>query len=196
MTTEPVHSKKYRIMVIGGPAATGKTTVATNLVKGFEKYKHISLEYLEGDSLHPQVNVDKMAKGIPLVDEDRWGWLQNISEKSCEIAKIEPNHEKCCVVTCSSLKKKYREFMQSKAPQAEFHFVILNASREELLERMAYRKGHFMKANMIDSQLADLELPTSAEKESSIIDIGNKSVEDVDKEVFDVANNFFLSEVK
>ncbi|CCH57965.1 hypothetical protein TBLA_0A01650 [Henningerozyma blattae CBS 6284] len=185
--------KKYKVIIVGGPSATGKSTVAQNLVSNFAKYDHVHLEYLEGDALHSQENIDKMAKGIPLEDKDRWGWLKKIAIKSIDVAEMDKDVEKCAVVTCSSLKKNIENILEKIGKKADFLFIILNASRADLMERMKYREGHFMKANMVDSQLRDLELPTAEEVKEGVVveEIGGKSVEQVDADVLAIAENFF-----
>lgn len=167
-----------KVLVLAGTAGTGKSSVAEMLVKHHIK-NYPELEFLEGDSLHPEVNVLKMKEGIPLQDEDRWDWLQKVSELSSESAK----KHGLCIVTCSSLKKKYRDFIRATSPDTNFYFLFLYADQAVILQRLELRKGHFMKANMMQSQFRDLELPNSAEEpHCQTVKVDNKSFEQVEAE--------------
>ncbi|KMQ86639.1 gluconokinase, partial [Lasius niger] len=137
-------------MVVMGVCGTGKSCVAA-AVAG-----RLGLEFKEGDDLHPQSNVDKMASGHPLTDEDRIPWLR----KCREWLREEAQHKKGAILTCSALKKKYRERLACGLP---VRFIYLKTSQEELEKRLANRKGHFMKPGMLKSQLETLEEPTADE---------------------------------
>ncbi|KAH3902133.1 gluconokinase SCDLUD_001946 [Saccharomycodes ludwigii] len=191
------------IIVLGGPAGTGKTTVAEDLTSYLTKISsdtthkfqnlYENIEFLEGDSLHPPENIAKMAHGIPLTDADRWGWLEKVATRSVEVA------EKCslCIVTCSSLKLKYRDYIRNndlaKKMGAKFFFILLYADKDVIRERLVKRKNHFMKADMLDSQYRDLELPnTDKERNCCVINIENKSREQITQEVYDEVEKDFL----
>ncbi|QCE32606.1 gluconokinase [Acetobacteraceae bacterium] len=137
-------------MVVMGVCGTGKSSVAIAVAE------RLGLEFKEGDDLHPQSNVDKMASGNPLTDEDRVPWLR----KCREWLRQESQHNKGAILTCSALKKKYRERLACGLP---VRFIYLKTSREELEKRLANRKGHFMKPGMLTSQLETLEEPTQDE---------------------------------
>ena len=147
-------SKKY-VVVVGGPAGCGKYTVGNLLAEKFE------CTFIEGDSLHPKANVEKMSHGIPLTDDDRWDWLKNIAHESAEFA--EKSKTNVSVAACSALKKVYRDTIREAAPQVCFLFVMMPVEEEELLRRVAARKNHFMKADMVQSQLAILQIPRDDE---------------------------------
>ena len=106
---------------------------------------------LEGDSLHSPANVAKMASGVPLTDGDREPWLASIS---AWIREREHARESC-IVTCSALRRRYREQLRTGHPW--IWFVHLNVPRDVLESRMAARLGHFMPVSMLDSQLDALE---------------------------------------
>lgn len=137
-----------RAIIVMGVSGAGKSSVAERLAES------LNCRFMEGDSLHPQSNVDKMAQGTPLTDEDRWPWLDVIGEKIAEaLARSED-----LVVTCSALKVVYRERLRSAAG-GKLTFVFLKGSQELLSRRMGERKGHFMPTSLLQSQLATLESP-------------------------------------
>lgn len=135
-----------RHIVLMGISGSGKTTAAQGL------QKHFNCPYAEGDAFHSQENRDKMGAGIPLTDEDRLPWLQSLrdwmSEQSAE-------HD-ISIVTCSALKRAYRDLLREA--NGRVLFVHLNPPLDINKERISARKGHYMKANMLDSQIAILEL--------------------------------------
>ncbi|KAI8085842.1 shikimate kinase [Gilbertella persicaria] len=147
------------IFVLMGTAGCGKTSVALQL-----KAK-LNCRYLEGDSLHPAHNVQKMSEGHPLNDDDRWPWLREIRDHlAIQIKEVkdlpEDDHRRVVVVTCSSLRKAYRDILRELPENsASVIFVYLKGSKELLLSRISNRKGHFMPAIMLQSQLDTLEEP-------------------------------------
>ncbi|MBK0021863.1 gluconokinase [Brucella pseudogrignonensis] len=132
-------------IIVMGVSGSGKSTVGEKLAES------LHLPFLEGDSLHPKSNVDKMASGIPLQDEDRWPWLDKIGERMAAA-------EQGLIVSCSSLKKSYRDRLRA-AVGGQLAFVFLDGSFEVLHEHMGHRTGHFMPVTMLESQLATLESP-------------------------------------
>jgi gluconokinase len=137
------------ILVVMGVAGTGKSTVA-GLLAG-----QLNWELQEGDDLHPQANVAKMAAGIPLTDDDRWPWLDAIAAwMKKKTLRGEPG-----IVTCSALKRSYRERLRGP----NVIFVFLNGTREVIEARLTSRLHHYMPPALLDSQLATLEPPTSDE---------------------------------
>lgn len=165
-----------KVIVIAGTAGTGKSTI------GLALSSHFQTEFIEGDDLHPQANIDKMGQGIPLTDEDRWDWLEKVSIKSSEVAA--QTNSGVSVVSCSSLKKIYRDYIHAKSPSTEFLFVFLYCEASMLIERVSQRKGHFMKSDMIKSQFDILELPAQVqdaqvEKGCIVLDVTNTGVENV-----------------
>ena len=136
-------------IVVMGVSGSGKTTVGEALAARF------GVPLLEGDQFHPEANIAKMSSGTPLTDDDRWPWLDAIA-----LAMREATDG--VVVTCSSLRRTYRDRLRARAGRPVL-FVYLNGSRETLAARLAARKGHFMPASLLDSQLATLEPPTPDE---------------------------------
>ncbi|KAF2131298.1 carbohydrate kinase [Dothidotthia symphoricarpi CBS 119687] len=162
---------RHHILIVTGPAGCGKSTVAKLLA---DRY---GFHYIEGDDFHPKANVDKMAAGIPLNDMDRWDWLILLRDQALSSLQ---RGEKGVVVTCSALKKKYRDVIRTarlydEDPNANVHFVYLRADKETLLARVRARQGHYMKDAMVDSQFAALEEPDDAEikqlKDVEIVDV-------------------------
>ncbi|MBV9117635.1 MAG: gluconokinase [Acetobacteraceae bacterium] len=134
-----------------GVSGSGKTTVARGVAA------RLGWDVLEGDSFHPPNNVAKMSKGIPLDDADRLPWLHAIARAiDAELAA-----GRSCVVTCSALKRSYRDILIG--PRKNVALVYLQGSHALLAERMRNRVGHFMPPSLLDSQLATLEEPTPEE---------------------------------
>ncbi len=131
-----------------GVASCGKTAVGEMLAE------KLSAHFIEGDRLHPATNVAKMSAGNPLTDEDRWPWLKAIGESLAG--------REACIASCSALKRVYRETI-AKAAQRPVYFIYLFGSRELLEQRIGARKGHFMPASLLDSQLATLQEPAEDE---------------------------------
>lgn len=122
-----------------------------------------------------------MAKGIPLSDADRWDWLTNLREES--IKKIEAGAQGV-VLTCSALKRKYRDVVRVASyyhHDVLVHFVYLHAREEVLIARVAARKGHYMGANMVHSQFSILEPPGKEETDVITVDV-SASIEEVEAE--------------
>ena len=132
-------------LVIMGVAGSGKSTVAIQLVE------RLGWMFAEGDDFHPLANVEKMRTGHALTDEDRWPWLRSIADW---IDEREAAGESA-VVTCSALKRAYRELLQKGHPSVRF--VLVDVPLDLLRERIGARQGHYMPPALLDSQLATLE---------------------------------------
>ncbi|KAK3686983.1 hypothetical protein LTR37_019285 [Vermiconidia calcicola] len=161
------------IWVITGPAGCGKTSVAEHMHQTF------SLPYLEGDTFHTPENVQKMANGQPLTDADRWDWLILLREEAISALKKSPSSAGV-VVTCSALKRKYRDVIRIATyhdPSVRVHFVFLSASETALMDRVRARKNHYMKDSMVRSQFESLETPTEEERDVLSVDASGTSVE-------------------
>jgi gluconokinase len=137
------------VLVIMGVSGSGKSTVA-GLVAG-----RLGWDLAEGDDLHPPANVAKMQAGEPLTDDDRWPWLGSIAEWiRTHTATGTPG-----VVTCSALKKRYRDVLRGEGVV----FVFLEGSKDRISDRLASRHGHFMPPALLESQFDALEAPTEDE---------------------------------
>ena len=139
------------LYVVMGVTGSGKSTVGTKLAHA------LGVDFVEGDDYHPLENVKRMASGIPLTDDDRAGWLRSLAIRIREANDA----GKGLVLTCSALKRTYRDILRAGAP--ELRFVFLNGSRELIAERLAARRGHFMPPSLLESQIATLEAPAPDE---------------------------------
>ena len=135
------------IVVVMGVSGSGKTLIGSALAQA------LGARFVEGDRFHPPENIARMSDGMPLRDEDRWGWLDAIA---IEIAETERNGGRL-IVACSALKRIYRDRLRLASRQ--LGFVYLEIDRDTAAARVAARKGHFMPASLIDSQFADLQPP-------------------------------------
>ncbi|TCA10270.1 gluconokinase [Rhizobium leguminosarum] len=147
--TNKAHANKAHAIIVMGVSGCGKSSVGEKLAEA------LHLAFAEGDALHPAANVEKMSKGIPLTDEDRMPWLDRIGDD----IKASLEKSEGIIVSCSALKRLYRDRLRAAAGGNLF-FVYLEGSRALLMKRMGERKGHFMPASLLDSQLATLEVPT------------------------------------
>ncbi|KAF5529206.1 gluconokinase [Fusarium phyllophilum] len=122
-----------------------------------------------------------MRNGIPLTDADRWDWLTALREESIKRLNSGSNG---VVLTCSALKRKYRDVIRVAGyydHRIQIHFVFLDASEELLLARVAQRQNHYMGANMVHSQFETLERPLADEKDVITIDV-SRPIEEVERE--------------
>jgi len=133
------------IVIVMGVSGSGKTTLA----KGISTV--MRWEFAEGDAFHSEANVAKMRSGQALVDEDRWPWLQAIGSW---ISAKEAAGESA-VVTCSALRRAYRDVLRRDRPHVRFLHVT--APAELIRDRMEHRPGHYMPASLLPSQIATLE---------------------------------------
>jgi gluconokinase len=149
------------ILIVAGVSGSGKTTVGA-LLAG-----RLGWRFTDADDFHPAANVAKMRAGVPLTDEDRWPWLRVIAAWMDErIAAGEP-----AVVTCSALKRSYRDLLLDGRPQARM--VFLAPDREELARRLTARHGHFFPERLLGSQFADLEPPQPEEHVVTVVPAGD-----------------------
>ncbi|KAK5152550.1 hypothetical protein LTR04_006416 [Oleoguttula sp. CCFEE 6159] len=167
--SHPPHHR--HIWIITGPAGCGKTTVAGYLAN------HFSLPYVEGDQFHPPANIEKMANNIPLTDADRWDWLILLRQQA--LASLDAGAPGV-VLTCSALKRKYRDVIRIASYNDHdvlVHFVYLRADQDTLLARVHGRVGHYMKDSMVKSQFEALEEPTADEPDVLAIDVRGSMAE-------------------
>ena len=145
-------AKAAVIILLMGAAGSGKSTVGMLLAS------ELSWEFADGDDFHPPANIAKMSHGVPLTDEDRFPWLKSIRDAMRRWEAQGKN----AVIACSALKRSYRELLGIGPNEKNVKLVYLKGSYDLLLERLHSRKGHYMKEQMLTSQLADLEEPTDA----------------------------------
>lgn len=134
-----------------GVSGSGKSLIGAALARA------LGIEFVEGDEYHPAENVERMSSGIPLTDDDRARWLCSLAARLREAKDAGIG----LVVSCSALKRSYRDVLRAEA--GELRFVFLRGARALLDERLASRRGHFMPPSLLDSQLATLEEPSPDE---------------------------------
>jgi gluconokinase len=144
-------------LVVMGVSGVGKTSVARALVA------RTGWPFQEGDELHPEANVAKMAAGHPLDDDDRWPWLRRIADW---VGAREAAGEGA-VVTCSALKRSYRDLLCDGHPSVRF--VHLVAGRDVLTARVTNRHDHYMPPSLLQSQLDALE-PLGADEPGVVVE--------------------------
>ena len=154
------------IIVVMGVTGAGKTTVGRLLAR------ELGWEFADGDDFHPESNVEKMRRGIPLNEDDRLPWLERlrayITDREAEGRDL--------VLACSALKRDYRKMLGEGS--AGVKFVYLKGGAAQIAERLRERRGHFADEKILAGQFADLEEPDGA----VVADIGG-SPEEIVKEV-------------
>ncbi len=155
------------LIAVMGVSGSGKTTVGERLATA------LGLAYADGDDLHPAANIAKMTAGIPLDDADRLPWLDAMGHW------LAAHEDRGAVVSCSALKHEYRDRLRAAA--SGLYFVALDVPRAELVRRMTTRTRHFMRVELLDSQLAILQ-PLTAQEYGRTVD----ATRDVDTVVHEV----------
>ena len=148
------------IVVVMGVSGSGKTSVGRLIARRMDWF------FIEGDDLHPEANRRKMAAGTPLIDEDRWPWLDRIAGEMRRFDAVGGS----IVVACSALRRIYRDRL--RVGGADVRFLHLTGAPAMLRARMERREDHFMPAGLLDSQLATLE-PAGAGEVIHDIDVSN-----------------------
>jgi gluconokinase len=189
-----------------GVTGSGKSTVGKQLAA------KLALPFIDGDDLHPKENIDKMSRGEPLNDKDRGPWLRRIREEINPGAHEQGRRPTGLIVACSALKKSYRDLLRGRlstladvaavdgnVPPGGLHpaldpivptfFVHLTGSHGTLYRRMVNREGHYMKENMLDSQLRTLEPPSDEEKSEDVIQVDIEATTDIEAQVEFVLNS-------
>ncbi|GAA4555934.1 gluconokinase [Pseudonocardia xishanensis] len=144
-------------LIVMGVSGSGKSTVAEELVR------RTGWAFAEGDDLHPEANRRKMAAGHPLTDDDRWPWLRRVADWIGE----QEAAGRSAVVTCSALRRAFRDVLREGHPSVRF--VHLAVDPADLRDRLAHRKGHYMPASLLQSQLDTLE-PLGADEPGVTVD--------------------------
>jgi gluconokinase len=138
-------------MIIFGVSGAGKTTVGELLAR------ELGWHFYEADDFHSPANIEKMRRGVPLTDDDRWRWLENLRELIKQRVAANEN----AVLACSALKRVYRKHLRVSA---EVKLVFLRGDYALVAEQLRQRRGHFMNPALLRSQFADLEEPQPEEE--------------------------------
>ncbi|WP_099865535.1 gluconokinase [Pararhizobium haloflavum] len=148
-----------RFILVMGVCGSGKSSLANALADALGGI------FIEGDAFHPAENIARMSAGQPLTDAMRKPWLVAIARA----ARLSASGAGPVVIACSALKRSYRDILHGEL--TGLRVVHLSGERSLIAERMTARRDHFMPLSMLDSQLADLEPPSS--QEAVIVDIAN-----------------------
>ena len=138
------------IIILMGVSGAGKTTIG-EILSG-----KLDLPLFDADEFHSTASIDKMRNGIPLDDADRWPWLDRMN---AALREREARGESM-LLACSALKQAYRDRLSKGT--AEIRWIYLKGRFELIRERLEARKGHYMKAGLLESQFAALEEPEDA----------------------------------
>lgn len=155
------------VVVVMGVSGTGKSSVAA-IVAG-----DLGIDFIEGDSHHPDSSIEKMSEGIPLDDDDRRPWLHTLAT----LMREECTAGRSVVLTCSALKRSYRDVLRRGAEAGpggqalgQIFFLHLHADSKVLHKRMSQRTKHFMPTSLLSSQLASLE-PLEDDELGAVVDV-------------------------
>ncbi len=148
----PLHSP----VVVMGVSGAGKTTVGIALAKA------LNVPFVDADDLHSDEAREKMARGEPLTDDDRWPWLARVAARLAD-----PAHP-ATVIACSALKRVYRDALRVERP--DIAFIHLTGTRGRVAERLRHRAGHFMPPALLESQLQTLE-PLEADELGAAVSV-------------------------
>ncbi|MDN4171494.1 gluconokinase [Nocardioides sp. SOB77] len=143
------------LLVVMGVSGSGKSTVGAALSQ------RLRVPFADADDFHPEPNIAKMSRGEALDDSDRWPWLE-------EIGRWLADHPDGGVMSCSALRRRYRDQLRHHAPATTF--VLLEGSREVIERRQAARPGHFMPASLLTSQFATLE-PLEPDEDGIVLEV-------------------------
>ena len=148
--TSNIPRGRSSILVIMGVSGSGKTTIGQLLSA------ELICSFIDGDDFHPPVNIKKMSSGEALTDEERWPWLEILTDKIQEHIQ----QEQSMVLACSALKKSYREILCVERELVQF--IYLKGNYATIVRRMQSRENHFMTKSLLQSQFATLEEPEDA----------------------------------
>ena len=158
-------------LVVMGVSGSGKSTVGAALAQ------RLRVPYADADDLHPPANIAKMSAGEALDDDDRYPWLEAVGAWLAD-------HPDGGVMSCSALKRKYRDQLRRHAPH--LRFLLLEGSMEVIARRQASRPGHFMPASLLESQFATLEA-LQPDEDGVVVDV-DQSVDAIVQGYVDASN--------
>jgi gluconokinase len=155
------------IVIVFGVSGAGKTTIGKLLAQ------ELGWRFYEADDVHSQANIDKLRRGIPLTDEDRWPWLESLRQ----LIKRSLEAGESTVLACSALKRAYRERLRVSD---QVKFVFLRRDYALIEKQLRRRHGHFMNPKLLRSQFADLEEP-KPDEDVATIELGRTPEEIVEE---------------
>jgi gluconokinase len=155
------------IVIIFGVSGAGKTTIGKLLAA------QLGWQFYEADDFHPRSNIEKMRRGRPLTDEDRWPWLERLREQLTRSVAAKEN----AVLACSALKRAYRERLHVSD---DVKFVFLRGDYAFVEKQLRHRRAHFMNPELLRSQFTDLEEP-GADEDVLTIELGRTPEELVEE---------------
>ncbi len=167
----PAASDRPPVLVVMGVSGSGKSTVGAAVAQ------RLRVPFADADDFHPPANIAKMTAGQALDDDDRRPWLEAIGEWLAA-------HPDGAVISCSALKRSYRDQLRAHAPDVAF--LHLQGERDVIARRQASRPGHFMPASLLTSQFATLE-PLQPDERGVVIDV-DQSVDAVVQQYVDTRN--------
>ncbi len=151
--------KQHYAFVLMGVSGSGKSAVASGVAQ------HMDAAFLDGDFLHPRANIQKMAAGHALNDEDRKPWLESLNDAIFAMQRT----NQVALIVCSALKKEYRDILREG--NKNLTFLYLKGDFDLIESRLKARKGHFFKPEMLVSQFQTLQEPGLEESDVNAIDI-------------------------
>jgi carbohydrate kinase (thermoresistant glucokinase family) len=162
-----VQLSELRLWIVGGPCGCGKSSVASELAE------RLGCGWVEGDSVHDALAITKMSIGKALSSIDRHIWLSRLKVEILERVRAQQllrrngQGNRNFIVTCSALRHEYRDALRDVLGDGTIlsTFIMLQADGSELVSRVSGRVGHYMKASMVDGQLATYEPPRPEERD-------------------------------
>ena len=146
-------------IILMGVSGSGKSTIGAAVAR------EIKAKFIDGDDLHPRTNIQKMASGQPLNDDDRVPWLQRLNDAAYSL-----NHKsETGIIVCSALKRHYRNLLRQD--NENMVFIYLKGGFDVILARLQARSGHFMPTDLLKSQFDALEEPGTDEQDVICVDI-------------------------
>ena len=149
-------------IILMGVSGSGKSTVGAALAR------EINAKFIDGDDLHPRANIQKMASGTPLNDDDRAPWLLRLTDAAYSLR----HKNETGVIVCSALKRRYRDALRKD--NEGMVFIYMKGSFDVIADRLKARAGHFMPTDLLRSQFDALEEPGEDEPDVLRVNIDHK----------------------
>ncbi|AVF36289.1 gluconokinase [Rahnella sikkimica] len=149
-------------IILMGVSGSGKSTVGAALAR------EINAKFIDGDDLHPRANIQKMASGTPLNDDDRAPWLLRLNDAAYSLR----HKNETGIIVCSALKRRYRDALRKD--NEGMVFIYMKGSFDVIAERLKARAGHFMPTDLLRSQFDALEEPGEDEPDVLRVNIDHQ----------------------